>query len=160
MPVRCNALVALRDGDLIAAIGLAATFMLERRLRIMRERSPGAPTRGVFGRRVIGLSRGVMLSSRSIGSTGLGSVCEHFVGVEGLVIQGARRPDEKRAEYVVIEVGDQVELCTTQVETNVRKPKRMANVGIEPKTFAYQSYDQPVIGKQGRSQDQGISTTL
>lgn len=103
MPVRCNALVALREGDLIMAIGLAAMLMLERRLRAVRERSPGAaPAWNDFDCGVVGMSGvGVMLSSRSMGSTGLGgtgSVCEGTIGIDGLVMQGARRPDEKKAE--------------------------------------------------------------
>lgn len=102
MPVRCNALVALREGDLIMAIGLAAMFMLERRLRAVRERSPGAAPAWDDFDCVVGLRGvGVMLSSRSIGSTGLsgtGSVCEGAVGIDALVMQGARRPDEKKAE--------------------------------------------------------------
>lgn len=86
MPARWNALVAFRLGDLIAAIGLAAILMLERRLR-MRGRSPPAFAATGFACGVVSVIGGCK-DSRSTGSAGL----------DGLVIPGARRPDEKRAE--------------------------------------------------------------
>lgn len=106
IPERCNAFVTFRVGDLIVAIGLTATLILDRLLR-MRGRSYAAGIAVALIAWIacahavleVVMGVGVVLSSRSTGSTGLdGMGTVEQVGVDTLATQGARRPDEKKAE--------------------------------------------------------------